>query len=70
MPDQQTYLPAADVRGRYGVSDMSLWRWSRDEALGFPKPLRINRRRLWKLSELEEWEAERLAHTEAPHASA
>jgi predicted DNA-binding transcriptional regulator AlpA len=53
----QTYLPAAQVRARYGVSDMSLWRWIRDEALGFPHPLRINGRRFWKLTDLEAWEA-------------
>jgi predicted DNA-binding transcriptional regulator AlpA len=56
---QTTYLPAGAVRTRYGVSDMSLWRWLRDEALGFPAPIRINRRRFWKLAELEAWEASR-----------
>jgi len=56
---QTTYLPAGAVRARYGVSDMSLWRWLRDEALGFPAPIRINRRRFWKLAELEAWEASR-----------
>jgi len=59
MLNQQTYLPAGQVRARYGVSDMSLWRWLRDEALGFPRPIRINRRRFWKLDDLESWEASR-----------
>ena len=57
--EHQVYLPAASVRARYGVSDMSLWRWLRDETLGFPHPLRINKRRFWKLAELEAWEASR-----------
>jgi len=56
---QTTYLPAGAVRARYGVSDMSIWRWLQDEALGFPAPIRINRRRFWKLTELEAWEASR-----------
>ena len=56
---QTTYLPAGAVRARYGVSDMSLWRWLRNEALGFPAPIRINRRRFWKLAELEAWETSR-----------
>jgi predicted DNA-binding transcriptional regulator AlpA len=56
---EATYLPSAQVRARYGVSDMSLWRWLKNDALGFPKPIRINRRRLWKLSDLEAWEASR-----------
>jgi len=53
------YLPAGQVRSRYGVSDMSLWRWLRDEALAFPQPLKIHNRRYWKLSELQAWEASR-----------
>ena len=56
---QTTYLPAGAVRARYGVSDMSLWRWLRDEAMRFPAPIRINRRRFWKLAELEAWETSR-----------
>lgn len=56
---QQTYLPSAAVRARYGVSDMSLWRWLHDAKLGFPKPSRINGRRYWKITDLEAWEASR-----------
>jgi predicted DNA-binding transcriptional regulator AlpA len=59
MQSDQTYLPAADVRKRYGVSDMSLWRWLNNEALGFPRPIRINKRRFWRLNQLEGWEASR-----------
>ena len=56
---QTTFLPAGAVRARYGVSDMSVWRWLHDEALGFPSPIRINGRRFWKLAELKAWEASR-----------
>jgi predicted DNA-binding transcriptional regulator AlpA len=59
MNDQKTYLPAVAVRTRYGVSDMSIFRWLRKEELQFPQPIRINGRRFWKLTELEEWEATR-----------
>lgn len=63
MNDADTYLSAAQVRSRYGdISDMSLWRWSNNPAMGFPKPLRINRRRFFRLRELEEWERSRAAH--------
>jgi predicted DNA-binding transcriptional regulator AlpA len=68
--DHQTFLPASQVRTRYGVSDMSLWRWCRDDALGFPHPLRINGRRFWKLAELERWEASRTEKQEAPDVAA
>ncbi len=56
MQDSQAYLPAGQVRARYGVSDMSLWRWLRDPELGFPAPIKIHKRRYWKLAELEAWE--------------
>ena len=59
MQDTQAYLPAAQVRARYGVSDMSLWRWLKNEDLAFPHPIRINNRRFWRLNELEAWEATR-----------
>ena len=38
---------------------MALWRWLRNEELAFPRPLRINGRRFWKLADLEAWEAAR-----------
>jgi predicted DNA-binding transcriptional regulator AlpA len=59
MHDDKTYLPAGQVRARYGVSDMSLWRWLRNEALAFPAPIRIQNRRYWRLADLEQWEAAR-----------
>lgn len=70
MHDNHTYLPAHKVRIRYGVSDTSLWRWLRDDALGFPHPLRINGRRFWKLADLEGWEASCTEKQGAPNASA
>lgn len=65
MHDHQTYLPAGAVRARYGVSDMSLWRWLHDDALSFPNPIRINGRRFWLLADLEAWEASRREPKEA-----
>lgn len=67
---QETFLPARGVRARYSVSDMSLWRWLRDEALSFPRPLRINGRRFWRLSDLESWEKSRAKGGAANDASA
>jgi predicted DNA-binding transcriptional regulator AlpA len=60
-PLQATFLPASQVRVRYGVSDMALWRWLRKEQLNFPRPIRINGRRFWKRTDLEAWEASRAA---------
>ena len=62
MPNTEpnSYLSAKQTRHRFGgVSDMTLWRWINDPALGFPPPLRINGRRFWKIADLERWEAVR-----------
>jgi predicted DNA-binding transcriptional regulator AlpA len=56
---QQTYLTAPGVRTRYGITKQTIWRWLKNEALGFPRPSRINNRLYWKLVELEAWEMTR-----------
>ena len=66
MDPQDTLLTARQVRQRLGgVSDMAIWRWLRDERLGFPKPICINRRRYWRLGELAAWEARQASRKEA-----
>ena len=64
------YLTGPQLCARYSISDMSLWRWLRDDALGFPHPLRINGRRFWKIADLEGWEASCTEKQGAPNASA
>ena len=54
---QQTFLTGPQVRARYQRSHVSIWRWVRDPALGFPQPLQINRINYFRLAELEAWEA-------------
>jgi predicted DNA-binding transcriptional regulator AlpA len=55
----QTFATGSQIRIRYGISDMTLWRWAHDPALGFPRPVYINRRRYWRLAEVEAWERSR-----------
>ncbi|WEJ32002.1 DNA-binding protein [Devosia sp. SD17-2] len=56
------YLTAHQVRARFGgISDMTLWRWLQDPKLSFPKPMVVNRRRLFLEREIVAWEAERAA---------
>ena len=53
-PGDRVYLNSKQVRQRYGdISDMSLWRWQHDDDLGFPAPLVIQRRRYWRLDDLD-----------------
>lgn len=47
-------IPARTVRNRFGgVSSMTLWRWVRDENLGFPQPIAINKVRYWKAIDID-----------------
>lgn len=59
------FLPARHVRERYRVSDMTLWRWLRDEKMGFPQPVYLGRFRYWRLADIEAWEAEQEARGRA-----
>jgi len=54
--DAEVFLTGQQVRTRYGVSDMTLYRWRSDATLGFPAPISINRRNYWREAELIAWE--------------
>lgn len=56
MIEVETWLNSGEVRGRYKISAATLNRWDRDEGLGFPKPMVINRRKLYPLTKLQIWE--------------
>ena len=43
MQERECFLPASQVKQRYGVTDMSIWRWLKDESLGFPQPIENQR---------------------------
>lgn len=63
------FLAARQVRERYGnASDMWLWRRERDKTTNFPKPIRINGRRFWRLSDLASWERQLVAGKGTEHA--
>lgn len=54
------FLTGPQVCERYQVCSMTLYRWQRDEKVGFPKPLIIaGRRKLFKASDLLAWEQRR-----------
>ena len=51
-----TFLPARRVWERYGVTSMTLYRWTTDERLAFPRPMVVGERRFWRIADLESWE--------------
>lgn len=40
-------------QGMLPVSEKTIWTWVRDGQ--FPKPIKMNGRTLWRLSDIEEW---------------
>lgn len=61
------YLTARQVRARFGgISDMSLHRWLCNEALAFPKPIVIQRRRYFRLDDVEAFEANKARPSVVP----
>jgi predicted DNA-binding transcriptional regulator AlpA len=50
----EVFLNSREIRHRYGVTDMGLWRWIKEEK--FPVPMTIGDRRYWKLSDIQAFE--------------
>lgn len=59
MAENERYLSAPQVQKRYGITDMTLWRWLRNSDLSFPRPIVINRRRYFVEADLIAWERAR-----------
>jgi predicted DNA-binding transcriptional regulator AlpA len=60
------YLTIGQIRERYGVSDMWVWRYMKRH--GFPRPVQFGgptSARHWKLSDLETWERDRAKQNSA-----
>jgi hypothetical protein len=57
---EKKYLTEKQVKARYGnVTAMTIWRWERNEELGFPKAIYIQGRKYRSLEQLEAWERNR-----------
>lgn len=48
-------ITAKALREIVPVTDMTFWRWEQSETLGFPKPIRIQKRRYWREDEVLAW---------------
>ncbi|NNH46218.1 helix-turn-helix domain-containing protein [Rhizobium laguerreae] len=56
------YLTAKQVQERYQICSMSLHRWLKNDEMKFPRPMVINRRRLFDETDIVEWERKRAKH--------
>ena len=48
-----THVSAKTVQERYNISRSSLYRWQDNPEIGFPKPIKIGHRILWREADLD-----------------
>jgi hypothetical protein len=59
--DDDTLLTGKQVRARVGgVTQMCIWRWTRDPRVKFPAPIKINNRNYWRFGDLRRWQYEQV----------
>ncbi len=51
------YLTSRDVQKRYKLSRSSLYRHQEDPQIGFPKPVKIGYRILWREADLDAFDS-------------
>jgi predicted DNA-binding transcriptional regulator AlpA len=63
--DEKRYLSRRELRAHFPVSGMTIWRWTRDPEVAFPRPRKLGRngRNFWWLPEILEWERKRAEST-------
>ena len=57
------YLTGEQVDARYHICRMTRFRWEKNPKMGFPRPYRFGRRKLWSRAELDAWDR---AHRPVP----
>lgn len=54
------YIRPGDLKSHYGIDRVTAWRWSRDDEIGFPRPIRLSANvSVYDTSEIDAWFAER-----------
>jgi len=56
MDTPDMLLPARLVLARYTICGKTLDRWVHNPRLGFPAPILINKRKYFRIIDLQEWE--------------
>lgn len=52
-------IDARTTRKTLGISEMTLWRLTRNPGAGFPQPIKIGRKRYWDSSEVQAYVQDR-----------
>ena len=61
MSAPRRLIPDPEVCRRYSVHPTTLYNWDKHPALGFPKPIRINKRKFRDEAELDKFDRARAA---------
>lgn len=57
----KSWLPDRLVAKRYKVDPSTIYRWDKNKKLGFPRAIEINNHKYRDESELDAWDASRVA---------
>ncbi len=58
-PSSSQHLTLHHLCERFQCSPMSVWRYRHNPKWAFPRPIRVGRRLLWLLDEIQAWEEQR-----------
>jgi predicted DNA-binding transcriptional regulator AlpA len=60
-PDTQRYVSRRELRRLFPVSDMTIFRWTRDSRVAFPRPVKLgpSGRNFWWLPAILKWDSDR-----------
>ena len=60
-PDEERYVGSRELLRIIPISEMTLWRWVRDERVRFPAPTKLgaNGRNFWWLPDIRAWQRRR-----------
>jgi predicted DNA-binding transcriptional regulator AlpA len=53
--NEPEWLPTTHLAEELNVSTVTLFRWTKDEKLGFPQPRVVNTRKYWNRDEIRDW---------------
>jgi hypothetical protein len=58
---ENSWLTGPQVQKYFNVSSMAIWRWMRDQHLGFSSTTKIRSRNYWPVSDIRKFEKRMLA---------
>lgn len=55
-PFEKKYIRVTKLAPELGVSVPTVWRWTKEDLTGFPKPVKLSARvTAWRVSQIQDW---------------